>query len=292
MSFDPINLESKKNKYQNALKNITNLPAVPFIISQVSGLLQDPDTGAGELSRVISNDQGLVAKILTVANSPLYGIPRRVSTIEFAIVLLGFEHIKNIVVGLSLLELFRTKNNSSFNSKKFWAHSIITASAAKRISDELGYAKSGEAFIAGLLHDLGISVCQRYFNDEFSKIVSLVEKEQIRYLNAEKILLGLTHQEIGQFLADKWNLPMNLGDTILYHHTPGNSQSNRELTAIVHLADYLTQRFMIGSFEWDNGYAFDESVIDILRFPNESSFLNFVEKLEKLYKNHFEFVNL
>lgn len=291
MNIDPVLADNKRNKYFKALKSITSLPAIPFIITEVNEMLQNQNTGAAELARVINNDQGLVAKILTVANSPLYGIPRRVSTIEFAIVLLGFDHIKNIVLGLSLLELFRSKNQDSFNSRKFWSHSIITASGAKRISDELGYSKSGEAFIAGLLHDLGISVCQRYFNDEFIQIEKLVEKEQMRYLNAEKIVMGITHQEIGQFLADKWNLPVNLGDTILHHHDPGNSQSNKELAAIVHLADYLTQRFMTGLYDWDDNYFFADSVIEILRFNNESRFQSFIDKLEKLYKNNFEIVD-
>jgi HD-like signal output (HDOD) protein len=106
-----------------------------------------------------------------------------------------------------MMEAFKSKEDKNWNRRAFWLHSLITASAAKRIADDLGYRKSGEAFTCGLLHDLGISVIQRYFFEGFKEICSLVNDQQMRYTNAEQKVLGISHQEIGKFLIEKWNLP-------------------------------------------------------------------------------------
>ena len=98
--------------------NIRNLPSIPVVMTEASNLLENPRTSAAELGKLISKDQGLTAKILSVANSPLYGLPRRVSTIEFAIVILGFDHIKNIVIALSMIEAFKNESGKNWNRKR------------------------------------------------------------------------------------------------------------------------------------------------------------------------------
>ncbi len=266
------------------LSNIRNLPSIPSIIFEVSKLLSNSNTSASDLSKVISKDQGLVARILTVANSPLYGLPRRVATIEFAIVILGFDHIKNIVMALSMIEAFKGNDKSNWDNKRYWNHTLFTATAAKGISDELGYPKSGEVFTAALLHDLGISVIQRYFNKEFNTICNMVDYQQMRYLNAEEQVLGFTHQDIGKFLIDKWNLPETLGEAIANHHRPSNAENNKVLPSLIHLADYMTQRIGAGSFSWDENMQFDENIIEILKFGDEKRLNNFIDSREQLFK--------
>ena len=283
----PPNINEKKT-YLRLLSSIRNLPSIPIVIFEVSKLLNNPKTSASDLGRMISQDQGMVAKILTVANSPLYGLPRRVSTIEFAIVILGFEHIKNIVIARPMIEAFKKETGKNWDSKSYWNHSIMTASAAKKIADDLNYPKSGEAFTAGLLHDLGISITQRYFNMEFKAICDLVDKEQMRYLKAEEQILGLTHQEIGKFLISRWNLPEFLGDAIYHHHCPSKSEESKVLSSIVHLADYMTQKFGVGCFYWDENIELDENIIQILNFGNESNLNKFIANYEEPFKNQIE----
>ena len=282
----------EKKIYLRLLSSIRNLPSMPVVMLEVSKLLSNPLTSASDLGKVISMDQGLVAKILTVANSPLYGIPRRVSTIEFAIVILGFDHIKNIVMALSMIEAFKKHDGKNWDNASYWVHSLMTASAAKRIADELGYEKSGEVFTAGLLHDLGISIIQKYFNEEFNTICGLVDNQQMRYLAAEEQTLGLTHQEIGQLLSNRWNLPESLGETIANHHYPSKVEGNKILASIVHLADYMTQRLGIGCFYWDDNIEFDENVINILRFGDENNLNKFIERHANLFKSQLESITL
>ncbi len=283
---------SEKRTYLKLLSSIRNLPSMPMVMIEVSKLLSNPLTSANDLGKTISKDQGLVAKILAVANSPLYGIPRRVSTIEFAIVILGFDHIKNIVMALSMIEAFKKGGGKNWDNTSYWVHSIMTASAAKRIADELGYQKSGEVFTAGLLHDLGISIIHRYFNDEFNTINSLVDSQQMRYLVAEEQVLGLTHQAIGQLLANRWNLPEILGSTIACHHRPSEAEGNKITASIVHLADYMTQKLNTGSFYWDDNMELDESIIQILKFGNEVNLNSFIDKHKDLFKSQLEAVTI
>ncbi|MEW6701936.1 MAG: HDOD domain-containing protein [Bacteroidota bacterium] len=289
--FDVKNPELKE-RIRKQLSNIGTLPSVPQIITEVSMLLDNDRTSAADLCKVISQDQGIVAKILAVANSPLYGLPRRVSTIEFAVVIIGFEHIKNILVALSLVEAFKTRNTLNWDQNGYWIHSLLTATAAKRIADDLRYPKSGEVFTAGLLHDLGIVVLQRYMHNEFKKVIKLVDEEEIRHYNAEEFVLGFTHQDIGEFLLEKWNFPPYISEAVLFHHTPSLAEKGRVLASLIHLADYMTQRLSVGAFEWDNNFVLDESIIDILGFGNYEYLEKFIFSYEPLFKSHLESINL
>lgn len=280
-----------RENIRKKLLNIGSLPSVPQIITEVSLMLDSDRTSATDLCKVISQDQGIVAKILAVANSPLYGLPRRVSTIEFAVIIIGFEHIKNILVALSLVDIFKSKSTQDWNQNSYWIHSLLTATAAKRIADDLHYPKSGEVFTAGLLHDLGLAVFQRFLNPEFKNILKKKEEDQIAHITAEEITLGFTHQDIGEFLLERWNFPPYIGEAVLYHHKPSLAKNGRVLASLIHLADYMTQRLNIGAFEWDNDYVLDENIIDILGFGSFQYLEDFISGYEHLFKSHLESIN-
>lgn len=275
----------KKKNISGILKSIRNLPSIPTVLIEVSRLLDNPMTNASELAETISKDQGIVAKILTVANSSLYGLPRRVSTVDFAIVILGFENIKNIVIALTTIETFSGKSDKNWNKSSYWIHSMTVAGLAKKIAEDIGFPKSGEAFTSGLLHDLGVSIIQRYMNDEFNQICELVEMNNISFFKAEQNILGATHQEIGKLLVEKWNLPKSLSDAIYYHHTPEACEENNKLAAIIHLADYMTQYFNKGTFKWDQDYELDKSVIDILNLGDEVYLEQFIDSYQNYLIN-------
>jgi HD-like signal output (HDOD) protein len=286
------NTTKEKERIYNILSTVNNIPSVPYIIHEVSNLIGDPKTSASILGKIISKDQGLVTKILTVANSPLYGIPRRVSTIDFAIVVLGFEQIKNIVIALSMMETLKTMGDRKFQQKKYWLHSIITAVAAQRIADDLGYQTSGEAFTAGLLHDLGILVIYKVFNNEYKQIIDSTKSEGISYLEAEEKYLGITHQEIGGFLVDKWNLPLAITDVIYNHHNPSLSKEHTELASLIHLADYMTQKLLVGNFTWDATAKLDENIIDILKLGDEDYLENFIFSYKDLFEGQLNTIRI
>ena len=277
-------IEIKNNRKKNYLLSIRNLPSIPIITRQVLDLLDDPMTGTSDIGNLISKDQGMVAKILTVANSPLYGLPRKVPSIDFAILILGFTQIRQIVIALSMFDTFKNDDSKYWDRNEFWTHSFMTAMASKAIADDIGYPKTSEAFTAGLLHDLGITVMHKYFNREFKEISELVINKSYSFEEAEKSVMELTHQEIGKILSDKWHLPNNLGDSIYYHHNPSENTENILLSAIVHLADYTTNTLECGNFSWDKDYTLDENVIAILDLGSRDYVDSFIES----YKEHLE----
>ena len=284
--------EQNKKKVNRVLSSVYNLPSAPTIIFDVTKIIEDPRSSAAQLGQLISKDQGLVTKILAVANSPLYGIPRRVSTIEFAIVILGFNHIKNIVIALSMMEAFKDIGDSKFDQKSYWEHSLLTATASKRIADDLGIMLSGEIFTAGLLHDLGIPVIYKYFNKEFKEIEKAVKSGKKTYSQAEMEILGVSHSELGEMLIDRWNLPEKLRNTVKFHHNPGAAETDKEIPAVIHLADYMTVKFGLGNYKWDEGLELDKNVIEILNLGAPEYLENFTETYKNLFESQLESIKL
>ncbi len=147
-----------------------------------------------------------------IANSPLYGLQRKVSSLEFAIMLLGVNEVSNIVTALSLAEAIKVENVKGLNFMKFWTHSMLVGTAAKDIAKRLGFFRFYLVmlFVGGMLHDLGIQLTARYFPNQFAKIVETVTNEGVNFQEAEVKYLGLSHQEIGGFISRRWNLPPHL----------------------------------------------------------------------------------
>lgn len=287
-----IDNEDKRTKVNNVLSKVYHLPSLPFIIDKVNKIVDNPQSSTAYLSQVISKDQGLSTKILSVANSPFYGFPRRVSTIDFAIIILGFNHVKNITIAFSIMDALSDVRSKYFDQKKYWLHSMMAATAAKRISSDLGFNLGGEAFTSGLLHDLGIPIICKYLPDETKKIFELVENFGMNFIEAEFEVLGLTHFEIGFNLIERWNLPFSLSDVIHYHHFPSDASDNRVLSAIIHLADYMTNALDIGGFNWDTNYTLDKSILKTLNLGDENYINYFVESYRQLFISQIESITL
>lgn len=277
--------QSKREKTELILMNIYNLPPIPKVMQDTIQLLENKNTRTADLTKVITKDQSLVAKILTIANSPLYGLQRKVTSIEFAVLVLGFSEIRNIISVLSMMESFKNKTDSYLDQKLFWMHSFLTGSASKRIADDLQLSNGGEAFIAGFLHDMGISVMHRFFHSNFVQVVNLVHNENLSYQDAEFEIFGLDHQEVGYFLVDRWNFPKTLSTAILNHHAPELCQDNIELASIVHFADFMTQYLKIGNFDWDLGLQLNETAVKTLGFNDIESAVKYVDGYRDLFES-------
>ncbi len=240
-------MEDKQQRIKKITQSIIGLPTLPTVITQMIGLIDNPNTSARDVARLISTDQALTAKILKLANSSFYGFPREIATVNHAVVVLGFETVKSLGLSVSVLERFAAVGEgTSFDRQKFWEHSIACGVAARLLADKLRYRVQGEAFAAGILHDIGKLILSQYFTEEFDQILELTREEDICIGQAEERVLGLTHADIGLFLAEKWNLPDQLVDAIAYHHTPGRMERGAELPSLIHLADILCRREKIG----------------------------------------------
>ena len=239
-------------RYQNEqvkriAQNVLSLPALPTIIAKMIEMIDNPRTSASQLTKLISTDQVLTAKILKLANSAYYGFPRRIGTINLAIVVLGFDTIKDLGLSASIIDRFKRRSgNTSFDMSLFWEHSIACGVIGRRLARELNYRISGEVFVAGLLHDIGKLILNQYFPNELNEIVDRIKKNNESFVQAEIPVIGVGHALIGSWLTEKWNLPSQLVEVIKYHHTPDQAPEQSQIASIVQFADFLCKWRGIG----------------------------------------------
>lgn len=263
---------SKQTDILKPIVDISSIPTLPIVIERISRLLQNPKTSAEEIGKAITTDQALATKVLKLVNSAFYGFPGKISTITHAIVILGFSTIKNVVLTASIFDAFYKKNDEThnFNLELFWIHSIACGAAAQSIAKHIGFNEKEECFIAGLLHDLGkIIVCQ-YLPDEFNKALLLAKNKKILFFESEQELFNVTHQEIGAFLTERWNLPQNLQNAVKFHHSPLPTRDHYTMTAIVHCADIFVRSLDFGNGGDDKIPAMSENVWKSFGLENHS----------------------
>ena len=290
MIADTQDILQKRERTEKVLTSVVNLPVIPKVMFETIKLLDNKYTTAGELNKVISKDQALLTKILTIANSPLYGLQRKVTTIEYAILVLGYRELKNIISALSVAEAFRNKTDKYLNSKEFMLHSYLTGTACKKLASDIGFNNSGEAFIAGFLHDIGISIIHRYLHSSFINVTELVESKGMTFRDAELDVLGMTHEQVGFFLLDRWNFPREISDPILSHHAPDATSSSPVLSAVVNLADYITNRLKLTSAPWDNDVTLSPFSMQKFNLERELDVERYIDGYKDLFWNQIEFV--
>ncbi len=274
------------------LNNIQNLPTIPEIMFDAISAIKTQPGNILKISEIIGKDQGMATKILSVANSPLYGMLRKVSTLEFAIMIMGSSELEKIVTAISLSNAIRFKPIPNFNEQEYWKHTMAVGLIAKDISRRLGFPEiAGDAFIGGILHDIGIQLIVKYFPQEFQLIFSNLREDK-KFLECEINTLGMSHQEIGAFLLKKWNLPNSITDCVLYHHLPHNSNENKELVAIVHLADFITNEFRSAKGYWDQGIQLDTHNCDALGFDSHNDLVNFYSEYSDLVSDTVDSIRI
>lgn len=225
----------KRTEIRTIIKNISSLPTLPGILTKLNALSQDGSAPVEEISRLISSDQILSAKILKLVNSPFYGFSRRVSTISNAIILLGINVAKSLVLSSSIFEIMEK------NVVGLWEHSMGAGIAANVIARRLGLPDPEETATAGLLHDIGKVFIKIEMKDDYDHLISLIRDRDISILDAERELLDSDHAEIGEWLARAWMLPDKLIEPIARHHQVEKATTHRQKTAVVHLADVIVK---------------------------------------------------
>lgn len=277
-----IPLEDKVKKTEAVINNIFKLHAIPQVLREILNYLSTDTVNNTTLTKLILKDQNLATKVLAVANSPLYGLQRNVTTVDFAIMVLGVDEIRHIVSSLCMMDAFKNKSDEYLDHKNFWQHSFLVGSIAKKIAEDLNLKFSGEVFTAGFLHDLGVPVIHKYFHSSFTKIVNEVKNNNGNLLEVEIHSIGLNHAEIAYRLLDKWNLPVVLCDCVQHHYIPLKSRDYKRQTSVVHLADYITKHLDIGSFFWDIQLELNRESIELLGFSNLEELESYMESFRDI----------
>jgi HD-like signal output (HDOD) protein len=245
--------------------SIISLPTLPTVIAKMLELVDNPKTSASSLSNLVMRDQVLTAKILKMANSSFYAFPRQIATVKLALVVLGFENVKEMALSLSVLNTFKGENSKHFDTSLFWQHSISVGACTRMLARETCYRLAGEAFVAGLLHDIGKVVLNQYLPVEFAEIQSLIFEGGKSTEEAEMAVLGVTHAEVGGWLAERWNLPVILVEAIKYHMHPELCPRNAELPLMVYLADYLSTKCGLGKSGSRSVETVPEHILELAR---------------------------
>lgn len=234
------------------IEDLPNLPSMPQIVFEALAIIGNPKSSIRSLSKVISRDLSITTQILKMVNSAYYGFPSRIATINQAMALLGFENVRGVIFGAATKPMLTT-----YSGKSLWQHSIRCAVGCQIMAKGLGMWDPDEAFVVGLLHDIGKTVMETYDRNRVKELFRLVSMgADSMYM--EQQLFGFLHTEAGAALAAKWKLPQVIVDCIRYHHTPQDCD-DIALSQIVYVANILTQ-------ENDEYPVFDPEVVEYLDF--------------------------
>ena len=232
------------------LKKIQEVPTLPTVMHRLLRVLDDPGSSAGEVEYIASHDPALSSKLLGVANSAYYGSLTKITTVDRAVVTLGFAEVRNILLGLSLTGIFKP---ASFpdreEAEQLWLHSLAVAEAARLLAQATGAMAEGPAFTAGLLHDIGKVVMGVFFPDAVSSLKLAMAEKKISFREAER-QMEMDHQSVGRLVAQQWELPPLLVAVIGDHHDARPSGEHARAVCLISLADYLARSLEIGD-SWD-----------------------------------------
>lgn len=262
----------------DAVNAISHIATLPEITIKIIELVENPRSTAQDLNKLISNDPALVARILKVVNSAFYGLPGQIGSINRAIVLLGLNAVKNIVIAASLAKLFRGGRVSPhFSAKDLWTHSIAVGVFSKMLVTKINNTLPDEAFLAGLIHDMGILVELQAFREPLVEIAERSTKEETRYIDIEQQLIGVDHQMLGAGLTTKWKFPRSFQFVTGHHHNPmALAPDCRWLACVIHVADHICCREGLGYSLTCKGDPLDPAVLAELNLTMET-----VEELVK-----------
>ena len=220
-----------------------DLPALPDTVVRVMQLSGNPKAGIADVAKALVSDQALAARVLKLANSAFYGASRRIATVSDAVVILGLRTTRNLVMASGCQELLESEvAGYGLPRGALLRHSLACASAAQALAKRTKYRGVEEAFVAGLLHDLGKVVMNLYLRDQFIQVLLQAASGEMTYADAERAVFSFDHAEAGAHLLERWNLPAALVSAVRYHHAPTDSP----LPCLVHVADAVCLTLGVG----------------------------------------------
>lgn len=233
---------------KKAILTTGDLPPMPVVATKVLQLVESGKADAAEISRAISSDPAVSARILKISNSTFYGCRRKIQTLAEAVVVLGHNTLKGLAVAASLKEIYKP---AGLIENMLWEHSFGAALAAKIIAGHTPQVSADEAFLAGLFHDLGKIIMNLREKEKFQQVIERCYNEMLMFEEVEKTVFPYTHAELGAYVLEKWNLPEDLITAVMLHHTfafpdPENIYQ-QNMTAITSLADLICVKLGIGT---------------------------------------------
>ncbi|MET0319249.1 MAG: HDOD domain-containing protein [Duganella sp.] len=235
--------------YDDVVRTLDDLPSLPAVVMELLNSIDQEGVDISVLAKKVSHDQALTAKTLRLANSSLYGLQVKVTTIQQAITYLGFQTTRNLITAAAVTGYFPAGHCPGFDHKAFWRHSIATAACAKVLARHMRFNQD-YAFTAGLLHDIGRLVLVSCFPNKYSLTLAYREEQDCYLLAAERHVLGVDHVDAGVALAEHWNFSDTMRLAIAHHHDP-EVQGAGFLAAIIHVADAIVHALDLAQVQDD-----------------------------------------
>jgi putative nucleotidyltransferase with HDIG domain len=225
-------------KVEEIIQSVNSLRPLPANVVRLLKEVDSPNVSISTLSGLISLDQALTSLVLQMSNSASLGSPRTCSTLYEAIMQIGLGRLKTLLLASNATEMLkRSLSGYRLGEGELWHHSLVTAVASEWLAQALRYPKTEEAYVSGLLHDLGKLFLDQFVLDDYPTIVDYVKRYHLQLWQVEEKLLGIDHARVGGLIAERWNFPVKLVDAIRFHHAPSFARTNQELPAIVNLAN-------------------------------------------------------
>lgn len=260
------------------LAESTRLPTMPTVAAELLSITEWEDVDFNEVATLISKDVSLTAKVLRVVNSAFYGFPREISTISQALVVLGVRATRSLTLSFSILSAAPRKKTTQFDYPAFWTRSLDTAIAARELALIVGLRTEEEAFLSGLLQDVGVMALAHCVPQVYARVVAKAKDKLAPSLEDEREHLGMDHLGVARLLFDKWNMPPSLSTPALYHHAPDKAQSADEQMLLAIRVQYLAGR--LG--EWLYAHEGDHKLLKELKEIASRYFDISSEELEAL----------
>ena len=206
---------------RRVLKRVKDIPSMPQFVIETLKKLDDPKSSATDVGEKLARDEGLVLRVLRLANSAYYGLSRRITGVSEAISYMGFKTVKSIVLAASVYKFMDSSfTGYALDRGELWKHSQAVAATSRYLSTKLKMGDPEEAYIGGLMHDIGKIVLNDYVRFGYSIILRLVEEDHLSFCEAERQVLGFDHAQVGGLVMEQWNLPDSYSYMTAYHHMP------------------------------------------------------------------------
>jgi HD-like signal output (HDOD) protein len=232
-----------ENLREKVEETINLLPPLPTITTELVTALNNDDVDFVSLAKIVSRDPSMTMNVLKIANSAFFGLPRQVTDIEQAIRMLGITEISSLCISCGTSQSLKPPAGvETVDLHRFWRHSVATGVIAKVLANKLNLGRWDSLYLAGLLHDVGAIVLDRFKHNMYEEIMDLTRQENIPILEAEERILGASHDTVGGWLMKKWKFSELLVEVAAcHHHVEQATQPNRMVVAIVSLADLLAR---------------------------------------------------
>lgn len=258
---------------ETLLNSIGELPTLPSVATAIMEKTLEDNVNAKQIADLVEKDQALALKVLKVANSPFYRRIKEIATIRGAVVLLGFNVLKSIVLSISVINLFNEKERRALDFYTFWQHSIACAVCAKAMAAKVLPAAAEDAFVAGLLHDLGKVIADQLLcrHGEYNEVLEAMNRAGADIIDVEQQLVGIDHASIGKHLMERWNLPGHLSKAVGFHHSIvdiTDDPQTKRLCSIIHVADMVANHLGIGMSPAKAGFI-DPSLLNHLGLTSQ-----------------------